>query len=177
MVSIGLGAHDDPQQIFESLNATGRPLTESEKLKNWLLMGWEDAEQQELHDRLLEADRSLAGCSSTRPIRSTSSSATSCGGRPARLRGAKRVYEDLRRWARSDRQGRGSTDAPRRSDQTLPHTMGVLTGASKHAEPACGTGAPSPAGLWVSIPTDPLTLRLLHEADNGLARSGGRTQL
>lgn len=28
-----------PQQIFESLNATGRPLTESEKVKNWLLMG------------------------------------------------------------------------------------------------------------------------------------------
>ena len=50
MVSIGLGDHDDPQQIFESLNATGRPLTESEKLKNWLLMGLEDAEQQELHD-------------------------------------------------------------------------------------------------------------------------------
>ena len=39
VVSIGLEQKEDPQQIFESLNATGRPLTESEKVKNWLLMG------------------------------------------------------------------------------------------------------------------------------------------
>ena len=40
MVSIGLHEqNEDPQQIFESLNATGRPLTESEKVKNWLLHG------------------------------------------------------------------------------------------------------------------------------------------
>ena len=39
VVSIGLDVTEDPQQIFESLNATGRPLTESEKVKNWLLMG------------------------------------------------------------------------------------------------------------------------------------------
>ena len=50
VVSIGLGNHEDPQQIFESLNATGRPLTESEKVKNWLLMGLPDSEQQRLHD-------------------------------------------------------------------------------------------------------------------------------
>ena len=50
MVSIGFHANEDPQQIFESLNATGRPLTESEKVKNWLLMGLPDAEQQDLHD-------------------------------------------------------------------------------------------------------------------------------
>lgn len=36
VVSIGLGQRDDPQQIFESLNATGRPLTESEKLNHFL---------------------------------------------------------------------------------------------------------------------------------------------
>ncbi len=50
VVSIGLDDKEDPQQIFESLNATGRPLTESEKVKNWLLMGLPDAEQQDLHD-------------------------------------------------------------------------------------------------------------------------------
>ena len=50
VVSIGLTSNDDPQQIFESLNATGRPLTESEKVKNWLLMGLPDEEQQDLHD-------------------------------------------------------------------------------------------------------------------------------
>ena len=59
VVSIGLEQKEDPQQIFESLNATGRPLTESEKVKNWLLMGLPDAEQQDLHDNLL-ASRSSA---------------------------------------------------------------------------------------------------------------------
>ena len=34
-----------PSRTFESLNATGRPLTETEKLKNWLLMGLPDLEQ------------------------------------------------------------------------------------------------------------------------------------
>lgn len=41
VVTIGLDHDEDPQQIFESLNATGRPLTESEKVKNWLLMGFQ----------------------------------------------------------------------------------------------------------------------------------------
>ena len=50
VVSIGLEPHEDPQQIFESLNATGQPLTESEKVKNWLLMGLPDDEQQDLHE-------------------------------------------------------------------------------------------------------------------------------
>ena len=59
VVSIGLEQKEDPQQIFESLNATGRPLTESEKVKNWLLMGLPDAEQQDLHDNSL-ASRSSA---------------------------------------------------------------------------------------------------------------------
>ncbi len=40
---------DDPQQIFESLNATGVPLTEGEKVKNWLLMGLDRKTQEELH--------------------------------------------------------------------------------------------------------------------------------
>ena len=50
VVAIALDDTDDPQQIFESLNATGRPLTESEKVKNWLLMGLADEKQQDLHD-------------------------------------------------------------------------------------------------------------------------------
>ena len=57
VVSIGLDDKEDPQQIFESLNATGRPLTESEKVKNWLLMGLRDVEQQDLHDNHWLRDR------------------------------------------------------------------------------------------------------------------------
>ena len=51
VVSIGLEDRDDAQQIFESLNATGQPLTEGEKVKNWLLMGLSEEVQDELHDK------------------------------------------------------------------------------------------------------------------------------
>ena len=61
VVSIGLDDKEDPQQIFESLNATGRPLTESEKVKNWLLMGLPDAEQQDLHDNHWAPHRAFPG--------------------------------------------------------------------------------------------------------------------
>ena len=50
VITIGLEHRDDAQQIFESLNATGKPLTEGEKVKNWLLMGLSEEDQNELHD-------------------------------------------------------------------------------------------------------------------------------
>ena len=90
VVSIGLEANEDPQQIFESLNATGRPLTESEKVKNWLLMGLPDAEQQELHDDVwLEIERRWG--LSTRRSGSMSSYVTSFVGRQADSRNQHRV--------------------------------------------------------------------------------------
>lgn len=49
IVSIVLQAHDDPQQVFESLNTTGRPLTEGEKIKNWLLSGLDPESQSRLY--------------------------------------------------------------------------------------------------------------------------------
>ena len=60
VISIGLEDRDDPQQIFESLNGTGKPLTEGEKVKNWLLMGLSEEIQDELHDEhWLEIESSL----------------------------------------------------------------------------------------------------------------------
>ena len=50
VITIGLEGRDDAQQIFESLNATGMPLTEGEKVKNWLLMGLSEEVQNSLHD-------------------------------------------------------------------------------------------------------------------------------
>ena len=68
VVSIGLATGDDPQQIFESLNATGRPLTESEKVKNWLLMGLPDEQQQDLHDNHWKRiERNLGADHTTKP--------------------------------------------------------------------------------------------------------------
>ena len=98
VVSIGLREYDDPQQIFESLNATGRPLTESEKLKNWLLMGLLDAEQQELHDRHWKRiEASLNAEYSTDRIDTFLRDFLRW--KTGELRGVRHVYEDLRRWA------------------------------------------------------------------------------
>ena len=69
VVSIGLDGNEDPQQIFESLNATGLPLTESEKVKNWLLMGLPEEQQQELHDvSWTEIVNAVGGQHTTKPV-------------------------------------------------------------------------------------------------------------
>ncbi len=49
VISFTSEPYDDPQQIFESLNATGVPLTEGEKVKNWLLMGQDNKTQDQLY--------------------------------------------------------------------------------------------------------------------------------
>ena len=98
VVSIGLGDHDDPQQIFESLNATGRPLTESEKLKNWLLMCLPDAEQQELHDRHWKRiEVSLDAEYSTDRIDTFLRDFLRW--KTGEMKGVRYVYDDMRRWA------------------------------------------------------------------------------
>ena len=98
VVSIGLDDKEDPQQIFESLNATGRPLTESEKVKNWLLMGLPDAEQQDLHDNhWLRIEHHLdarhAGERTDTFLRDVLRWWT------GQIHGIDRVYEGVRRWA------------------------------------------------------------------------------
>ena len=42
---------DDPQQIFESLNSTGLDLTQADLIRNYILMGLEEAEQTKLYER------------------------------------------------------------------------------------------------------------------------------
>lgn len=41
---------DDPQLIFESLNSTGLDLTEADKIRNFVLMGFKPDEQERLYD-------------------------------------------------------------------------------------------------------------------------------
>lgn len=97
VVHITLDQSEDPQQIFESLNATGRPLSESEKIKNWLLMGLPDAMQREAHKDWLDAERSLGAENSSEPadeffrdfLRWKTGVSLGIGG----------VYEEFRRWA------------------------------------------------------------------------------
>lgn len=46
IISIELGKDDDAQLIFESLNSTGLPLTEADKIRNYILMSLTPEEQQ-----------------------------------------------------------------------------------------------------------------------------------
>lgn len=47
---LDLESHDDPQRIFESLNSTGKALTESDKIRNLVLMGEKSSEQVYLYE-------------------------------------------------------------------------------------------------------------------------------
>ena len=97
VVSIGLGKNDDPQQIFESLNATGKPLTESEKVKNWLLMGLPDEDQQVMHDdHWLAIERALGANRSTESIDIFLRDLLRW--RTGEVHGIDQVYESFRRW-------------------------------------------------------------------------------
>ena len=49
-VAITLGADANAQQIFESLNSTGKPLRDHELIHNYVLMGLSHAEQSEIED-------------------------------------------------------------------------------------------------------------------------------
>lgn len=53
------GKRDDPQRVFESLNSTGMPLSEGDKIRNFLLMGLDPARQEDYYARYwtkIEAD-------------------------------------------------------------------------------------------------------------------------
>ena len=161
VVSIGLGDHDDPQQIFESLNATGRPLTESEKLKNWVLMGLADAEQQELYDRYWKRiEASLDAEYSSGPIDIFLRDFLRW--QTGELRGVKRVYEDLRRWA--VRSGKGEDRRALLADLAdLSEHYGVLIGATKHRDSNVEQELRHLRAMGFDTHR-PLTLRFLHEA-------------
>lgn len=163
VVSIGLSESDDPQQIFESLNATGRPLTESEKVKNWLLMGLPDAEQQDLHDNhWLRIEQLLDAKHTTEPIDMFLRDLLRW--RTGQTRGIRHVYHEFRKWAAKSGQDQ---DRPVlcRDLTRLAGLYGLITGT---------------AGLYGSARVDrelrhlremqidvqrPLLLRLLNDAD------------
>lgn len=169
VVSIGLGDKDDPQQIFESLNATGRPLTESEKVKNWLLMGLPDDQQQQLHeDSWRKIERWLGAEDTTAPIDAFLRDLLRW--HTGEVHGIDRVYEGLRRWA--VRQGRaGDRPALCRDLARLARLYGILTGtAGPHKEKDVERELRHLRAMGIHIHR-PLTLRLLDDAFDG-ARSG-----
>ena len=162
VVSIGLDAHEDPQQIFESLNATGRPLAESEKVKNWLLMGLPDAEQQELHDgSWREIERVLGATHATARVDEFLRDVLRWW--TGRLQGIDTVYDVLRRLASH----RGLQDRPQlcRDLAELARHYGILTGTGgEHQVPGVERHLRHLRAMGIHVHR-PLTLRLLHDAE------------
>ena len=164
VVSIGLGDKEDPQQIFESLNATGRPLTESEKVKNWLLIGLPDEEQRDLHDNhWLRIERTLGAEHTTEPTDTFLRDVLRW--RTGAIHGLDRVYEGLRRWA--VREGR-AVDRPAlcRDLARLAGLYGILTGtAGGHSDAKVERELRHLREMGIDIHR-PLTLRLLNDASD-----------
>ena len=166
VVSIGLHANEDPQQIFESLNATGRPLTESEKVKNWLLMGLPNGEQQDLHDNHWRRIVRALGAEHT-------TEATDIflrdvlRWRTGEIQGIDRVYEGLRRWAVREGQA-GDRPALCRDLARLAGLYGTITGtADRHRNRKVDRELRHLRAMGIDVHR-PLTLRLLNDAsDNG----------
>ena len=162
VVSIGLHANEDPQQIFESLNATGRPLTESEKVKNWLLMGLPNAEQQDLHDNhWLRIERTLGAEHTTEPTDTFLRDVLRW--RTGEIQGIDRVYEGLRRWAVREGQA-GDRPALCRDLARLAGLYGTITGtAERHINRKVERQLRHLRALGIDVHR-PLTLRLLNDA-------------
>ena len=168
VVSIGLVDKEDPQQIFESLNATGRPLTESEKVKNWLLMGLPDEKQQELHDNhWKQIERNLGAEHSTEPTDTFLRDVLRWW--TGKVQGIDHVYEALRRWTLQ--QGHdGDRQALCRDLTRLAGLYGIVTGTGgAHSDAKVERELLHLREMGIDIHR-PLTLRLLNDASgtNGM---------
>ena len=53
--------HDDPQAIFESLNSTGKELSQSDLIRNYVLMGMDKEAQQNLYNNFWRTFEELFG--------------------------------------------------------------------------------------------------------------------
>lgn len=53
--------HDDPQAIFESLNSTGKELSQSDLIRNYVLMGMDKDTQKRLYNNLWRSFEQLFG--------------------------------------------------------------------------------------------------------------------
>lgn len=163
VVSIGLDGKEDPQQIFESLNATGLPLTESEKVKNWLLMGLPEAQQQELHDvSWTEIENALGGQHTTVPVDTFLRDFLRW--RTGNIQGMDKVYEGLRRWAVREQ---CAADRPGlcRELARLAQLYGILSGsADGHSNQKVEDELRHLRAMGFDVHR-PLSLRLLNDAE------------
>ena len=163
VVSLGVLENDDPQQIFESLNATGKALEESEKVKNWLLMGFPDTKQQELYEKYwLKIEKELKAQHSSKPVDLFLRDLMRW--RTGTITAIHQTYEVFRRWARET----GWDDRHRRPKlfRELAHLArlyGMLTGtAGPHPDDAIESSLRHLRAMQLHTHR-PFTLRLLDE--------------
>ena len=163
VVSIGV-ENEDPQQIFESLNATGHPLTESEKVKNWLLMGLPDEKQQFLHDKYwLQIENDLGAKLTTEPIDLFLRDFLRW--QTGEIHGIDQTYEILRRWAVRNNK---SADQPTlfREFAQFATLYGKITGtAGRHSSSEIEAELRYLRSVGIDTHR-PFTLRLLHDYSN-----------
>jgi hypothetical protein len=177
VITIGLEGRDDAQQIFESLNATGKPLTEGEKVKNWLLMGLSEEDQNELHDEhWLTVERALGARHNADRIDVFLRDVMRW--RTGRLVAQNLTYDEFRRWAiragRDDPKSRPNLCSELAS---LAALYGQLTGtASKQASPAVQRTLRHLSAMGVHVHR-PFTLRLLWDAQHDEERGRESTWL
>ena len=164
VVSIGLNIADDPQQIFESINATGRPLTESEKIKNWLLIGLPEDEQNHLCDHVWsDIEHKLDAKQSSQPIdiffRDFLRWQT---GEP---KSARHVYDEFRRWAIRNHKHKNRYELCREL-QGIAKLYGLITGtAGNHKNKDIERELEHLRAISIDVHR-PFTLRLLYDSEN-----------
>ena len=173
VITIGLEDHrDDAQQIFESLNTTGKPLTEGEKVKNWLLMGLSEEVQNKLHDEHWLAIESVLDARHD-AARIDEFLCDVMRWRTGGMVAGNRTYDEFRRWA--IREGR---DNPARRPElcselaSLATLYGQLTGTATVQPPG---DVKRELGHLRAMGIDahrPFTLRLLWDARQA-RESGG----
>ncbi len=135
VITVGLEDRDDAQQIFESLNATGKPLTEGEKVKNWLLMGLSEEIQNALNDEhWLDIEKALDARRNANQIDMFLRDMIRW--RTGKLVATGDTYDEFRRWA--IREGRDNAEGRPELCSELGHLArlyGKLTGtASQHPD-------------------------------------------
>jgi len=166
VVSIGID-NEDPQQIFETLNATGRPLTESEKVKNWLLMGLSEDKQQQLYKNYWKTmENSLGVSNSTEPIDLFLRDFLRWKKKSGTIQGIRHSYDILRRWAIENKTYRNNRPALFAELARLSKLYGILTGtAGTHNHRGIEQELKHLRAMGIHNHR-PLTLRLLDDLDS-----------
>ena len=162
VISFTCKSSDDPQQIFESLNATGIALTEGEKVKNWLLMGMDNVIQEELYnDYWCKIETSVGGLSDPKRIDEFLRDFLRL--KTGENYGMKLTYTNLRRWWYS-LEGTRLRDSLCQELARLAGIYGKITGTNgqhQNAEVSDLLRHLRSIGLDVQRP---FTLRLLDDA-------------